>query len=157
MKLKNPQQSRGKNKNKNKYKKASSDSRDQKFQDPTTRGIKRKCKVKYPCMVFVEDHVIKDCSHLAQVQQYVKGDASQLVVLTNPFLPQQQQMVATNHVTLQRGNIGHPQHGVEHLREIFWSNDWCCYMSKKLWSSLGDSSSARDSNHFPIQWSYNHR
>lgn len=62
-------------------------------------------------MVCIEDHFTKVCLHLTKVQQYVKSQASQLKILTNPFPTQQQQMVATNLAPPQGGNAGHPQQG----------------------------------------------
>jgi hypothetical protein len=45
-----------------------------------------------------------------EVNQFLKG-GPQPVVLTNPFPPQQQQMVAQNPSPLQEGNVGHPPQG----------------------------------------------
>lgn len=57
-------------------------------------------------MVFAKDHFTKDCPCLVEVQQYVKGHAYQPTILTNPFHPQKQQMVATYPMPFQRKNIG---------------------------------------------------
>jgi hypothetical protein len=86
--LKNPHQFGGKNKNKSKSMNPFVDLGTQQPLDLFIGGNKGMCKVKYPCMTCGKYHFTKDFAHLAKVQQYVKGQASQLVVLKNPFPPQ---------------------------------------------------------------------
>lgn len=52
-------------------------------------------------MVFVENHFTNDCLHFIEEQQYIKGGSNQSPILTNPFPPQQQQMVEANPTPLQ--------------------------------------------------------
>jgi hypothetical protein len=58
-------------------------------------------------MICAEDHYTKDCPHREEVTKFMKG-TSQPAILTNPFLTQQQQMVALNTAPVQGGNAGHP-------------------------------------------------
>jgi hypothetical protein len=99
------QQPRGKKKNKGKSKKYSN-------QQESTKTVdtQPKRKMKFPFLICVDDHHTKDCPHHEEVTKFLKG-TSQPVVLTDPFPPQQQQMVAQTPSPLQGGNIGHSHHG----------------------------------------------
>lgn len=96
MQLKNTHKSSGRKKKKNKSKKGYTNSGKQQSQGLPTRDNKRKCMVKISCFVYGKDDATKHFPHLVELQQYVKGQSSQLEVLTNPFCPQQQQMVTKN-------------------------------------------------------------
>ena len=67
---------------------------------------KQKKKVKYLCMIYAKDHYTKDCPRKDEVTWFLKGN-SQPMVLTNPFPPQQQQMIAQNIVPSQGVQTGH--------------------------------------------------
>ena len=58
-------------------------------------------------MICGEDHYTKGCPHREEVNKFLKGN-SQPIVLTNPFPPQHQQMVAQNPAPLKGGHAGHP-------------------------------------------------
>jgi hypothetical protein len=77
--------------------------------DPAIEN-KPKWKAKYPCLICAEDHYTQDFPCRDEVNQFMKG-GPQPVVLTNPFPPQQQQMVSQNPAPLQEGNAGHPPQG----------------------------------------------
>jgi hypothetical protein len=98
--IQSSQQFGGKKKNnttKGKGKKYSFDQEVTKTQGPAAVGLKQKKKEKYPCMICVEDNYTKDCPHKDEVTWFLKGN-SQPTVLTYPFPPQQQQMIAQNPV-----------------------------------------------------------
>lgn len=94
---------RGKNKNKGKSKKASSKKGGEKTQQLIAKGNKNKFKFKYPCMVCKEDNLTKEFPCFVKVRQYLKqgSSSSQLVILTNIFPPQHQQMVSQNLESIQ--------------------------------------------------------
>jgi hypothetical protein len=98
------QQPGGKKKNKGKSKNSSNPQESTKTVDTQPKG-----KLKFPCMICAEDHYTKDFPHREEVTKFLKG-TSQPAVLTNPFLIQQQQMVAQNPAPPQGGNAGHPHH-----------------------------------------------
>ena len=102
------QQSRGKKKNiptKGKNRKASNQQETTQTQEPTAEP-KQKRKAKFPCMICEDEHYTKDYPHKEKVMKFLKGN-SQPTVLTDPFPPQQQQMVAQNHAPSQGGKPGH--------------------------------------------------
>jgi hypothetical protein len=74
-----------------------------------TNDTQPKRKAKFPCMIFAEDQYMKDCPHREEVAKVLKG-TSQPVVLTNPFLIQQEKMVAEYPSPLQGRNADHPHH-----------------------------------------------
>ena len=61
-------------------------------------------------MICCEEHYTKYCPHHEEVNKILKG-TPQSTILTNPFPPQQQQMVAQNTVRLKGGNVVHPSQG----------------------------------------------
>jgi hypothetical protein len=97
------QQPGGKKKNKGKSKKYSNQQESTKPQ--TTVETKPKRKVKFPCLICGDDHYTKYCPHHEEVTKFLKG-TSQPTVLTDPFPPQQQQMVSQNPCPSARGKCG---------------------------------------------------
>ena len=61
----------------------------------------------FSCMIYGEDHYMKECPHHDEVTKFLKG-TSQLAILTDPFPPPQQKMVAQNPTPPKGGNAGHP-------------------------------------------------
>jgi hypothetical protein len=61
-------------------------------------------------MICMEYHCTKYFPHREEVNKFLKG-TSLPTILINPFLVQQQKMVAQNPTPLQGGNAGHPHHG----------------------------------------------
>jgi hypothetical protein len=101
----------GKKKNKNKSKKTYDQTESLKTQtQPPIVDKQPQRKLKFPCLMCGEDHYTRDCPHRDEVTKFLKGN-SQPVVLTNPFPPQQQTMVAQNPAPPQGGNTGHPPSG----------------------------------------------
>jgi hypothetical protein len=87
------QQPRGKKTNKGKSKKTSNQRESTKPQNIV--DTKPKVKVKFPCLIFKDEHYTKYCPHHEEVTKFLNG-TSQTTMLTNPFPPQQQQMVSQN-------------------------------------------------------------
>lgn len=107
--LKGNKQPGGKKKGKNKANKQGGENNNQAVD-------KKKRKFQYPCMLCQEEHLTKDCLYMEEATKFVaqKEAAKQPVVLTNPFRPQGQQMVASasnNPVPLQGGNQGPSSQG----------------------------------------------
>jgi hypothetical protein len=61
-------------------------------------------------MICMEDHYKKDYPHREEVNKFLKG-TSLPVVLTDPFLVQQHQMVVQNTTPPQGGNSDHSYYG----------------------------------------------
>jgi hypothetical protein len=85
------QQSGGNKKNKGKSKKNSNQQEKTKTQN-TTVDDKTKKKSKFPFLICAEYHYMKYCPCHDEVNFFLKG-TSLLAILTDPFPPQQQQMI----------------------------------------------------------------
>lgn len=116
---KGSQPSDGKNKGKNKKKNGNNASNNNENnnnnnnQNPNARKDKKKEKVRYPCKFFGELQIfLYECPQFLEVKKlYDLCRVGQTVVLTNPFLANQQIVVGTqNPRTLQGGNQVN-QHG----------------------------------------------
>jgi hypothetical protein len=100
----------------------------QKLLTPNQKG-----KLKFPCMICIEDHHTKYCPHHEEVTKFVKG-TSQPTVLTDPFPPQQQQMVAQTPAPPQGGNTGHSHHGdaSSSTAQVFMCKEMVSLMTREL-------------------------
>jgi hypothetical protein len=74
---------------------------------------------------------MKYCPHCEEVNKFLKG-TSQPVVLTDPFPPQQQQMVAQTPSPPQGGNRGHSHHGnaSSSISQVFMCKEVVSLMTK---------------------------
>lgn len=108
---KNPQQPGGNNNN-NKNNNTYTEQGIAQTQNANAGGNKDKRKVKFPCKICGGNHLTHHCPRMDEVHKYLallQGAPPQPAVFTNPFPPQQQQMVAANTAPPQEGMTGHPQ------------------------------------------------
>jgi len=78
-------QSGGKKKTKNKSNRNNNQTKNAKTQtQPPAAEYKKQWKMKFPCLICVEDHCNRDFPHHEGVSKFVKGN-SQPTILTNPF------------------------------------------------------------------------